>query len=181
MWCMGGDRDTSDLPPRGWQHPAAVLPIRAPGSRELLFLLGMVLMLCQSSGCAVIIPVLLEILGRQPLVPGRESPALVPAPAVLTSFPDLLSLIHVKKGKPKTSQNHLPPWLKVQIEGFLFCLTKQAHSVLEYHWGVFVRETGSTKSHFSSQHRQKMTERDLGPSLSLEGDYWKRCCYCYLV
>lgn len=36
--------------------------------------------------------------------------------------------------------------------------------MLGYHCDVFVRETGSTKSHFSPQHRQKMTERDLGPS-----------------
>lgn len=86
------------------------------------------------------------------------------------SFPDFFPRFHVKKGKPKRSQNHLPPWLKVQIEVLLFYLKKQACSVLEYHCGVFMRETGSTKPHFSPQHRQKMTERDLGPPLSVEGD-----------
>lgn len=50
-----------------------------------------------------------------------------------------------------------------RLKVFLFYLSKQAHSVLEYHCGVFLRENGSTKSHFSPQHRQKMTERDLGP------------------
>lgn len=121
----------------------------------------------QSSGCAATL-VLLEIVGspagRQHLCQG-EPLLLIPAPAgssrvSQTSLPPF----HIKKGKPKTCQNYLPPWLKVQIEVLLVCLKNRACSVLEYLCGVFVRETGSTKSHFSPQHRQKMTERDLGPS-----------------
>lgn len=156
------------LPLGDWQHRAAVLP-----HPSCLFLLGMAPMVCQSSGCAVIL-VLLEIVGslvgRQHFVPGRALAAASCSCCVLTSFPDFFPHFHVKKGKPKRSQNHLPPWLKVQIEVLLFYLKKQACSVLEYHCGVFMRETGSTKPHFSPQHRQKMTERDLGPPLSVEGD-----------
>lgn len=120
-------------------------------------------MLCQSS---VILLLLGILVGRQHLVPGTALAAGSCSCCVLTSFSDFFSPHPCKKGKPKTSQNHLPPWLKVQIEGFFFffCFSKQDHSVLEYHCGVFLIETGSTKSHFSSQHRQKVTERDLGSS-----------------
>lgn len=136
------------FPPSGlWEEPCS-----PAGRTELLFLPGMAPMGCQSSGGAAVL-VLLEILGRQPLL-------LVPAPAESSPASQAFSPpFHVRKRKPKTSQNHLPPWLKVQMEGFLFCLSKQTHSVLGYHCGVFMRETGSTKSHFSPQHRQETTER----------------------
>lgn len=114
-WCVGGDRDThparSPLPAQGLLLSPPSGPWRGALFSFLPFLPGMAPMGCQSSA----ILVLLEILGMQPLVPGRALAAPSCSCCVLTSFPP----IHIKKGKPKTSQNHLPPWLKVQIEGFL--------------------------------------------------------------
>lgn len=109
---------------------------------------------------------LLEIRDRQHLMPGRESPAAGSCSCcVLTNFPDLLLTPSMsKRGNQRQAKTISLLGSMFTLKVFLFCLTKQAHSVLEYHCGVLVRETGSTKSHFSPQHRQKMTERDLGPS-----------------
>lgn len=93
------------LPLGDWQHRAAVLP-----DLSCLFLLGMAPMVCQSSGCAVIL-VLLEIVGslvgRQHFVPGRALAAASCSCCVLTSFPDFFSPLPCKKGetkeKPKSS------------------------------------------------------------------------------
>lgn len=105
----------------GTPHPAGSVP-HSSGSASTVLLLGA--QSCPQGWCVRALGVLASLCSWEALWEGStrcqgQPLLLLPAPAVSSPASQTSFLpIHVKQGEPKTSQNHLSPWLNVQIEGF---------------------------------------------------------------